>query len=125
MGLVVINPGVSATVQDEGRAGYREWGIPAGGAFDRGSAALANALLGNPPGCAVLELTLFGGVYEARAHLALALAGAPMAATIERAGSPARPLAPPQSLELVPGDRLVLGGAVVVARTYLAVKGGW
>src|SRR3954468_19623735 len=109
MSLAVINPGVFATVQDEGRAGYREWGIPAGGTFDGGSAALANALLGNPPGCAVLELTLFGGIYESRAPLALALAGAPMPAVIERGGSPARPLAPPQSLEMAPGDRLVLG----------------
>src|SRR4051794_21213979 len=108
MGLVVINPGVSATVQDEGRAGFREWGIPVGGAFDRGAAALANALLGNPPRCAVLELTLLGGVYEARFPLALALAGAPLAAAIERAGSPPRPLSPPQSLELAPGERLVL-----------------
>src|SRR5271167_477824 len=100
MGLLVINPGVSATVQDLGRTGYREWGVPIGGAFDRGSAALANALLGNSPDCAVLELTLFGGVYEARKPLALALAGAPMAASIVVAGSPPRPLAVPQSLML-------------------------
>src|SRR5699024_4336038 len=76
MGLIVIHPGVSATVQDRGRAGYREWGIPVGGAFDRRSAALANALLGNAPGCAVIELTLIGGTYEARVPLAVALAGA-------------------------------------------------
>ena len=125
MGLLVINPGVSATVQDLGRKGYREWGVPHGGAFDRGSAALANALLGNPPDCAVLELTLFGGVYEARIPLALALAGAPMAASIVAAGSPSRPLVVPQSLVLAAGERLVLAGAAVGARTYLAVKGGW
>jgi len=34
MALVVVNPGVSATVQDLGRAGYREWGIAVGGSFD-------------------------------------------------------------------------------------------
>jgi biotin-dependent carboxylase-like uncharacterized protein len=125
MGLVVINPGVSATVQDQGRVGYREWGIPPGGAFDRGSAALANALLGNPPDCAVLELTLFGGVYEARIPLALALAGAPMAAAIECAGELPRPLVVPQSFSLAPGGRLVLRGTPVGSRTYLAVRGGW
>src|SRR4051812_44829676 len=92
MGLVVVNPGVSATVQDEGRVGYREWGIPLGGAFDRGSAALANALLGNLPGCAVLEVTLFGGIYEAQVPLALALAGAPLAVSVESEGRPPRPL---------------------------------
>src|SRR5207302_3997764 len=59
--------------------------------------------------------------------LALALAGAPLAAAIEGVGSPSapRPLVLPQSLSLAPGERLVLGGAPVGARTYLAVRGGW
>jgi allophanate hydrolase subunit 2 len=125
MGLLVHNPGVSATVQDLGRVGYREWGVPPGGAFDRGSAALANALLGNPAECAVLELTLVGGVYEALTPLALALAGAPMAAAIDLPGELSRPLAVPQSFSLASGERLVLGGAPAGARTYLAVRGGW
>jgi biotin-dependent carboxylase-like uncharacterized protein len=125
MGLVVINPGLFATVQDLGRVGYRAWGIPPGGAFDRGSAALANALLGNPAGCAVVELTLLGGVYEARIPLALALAGAPMSARVDRPGASAQALRPPQSFSLTPTDRLVLGWTPVGARTYLAVKGGW
>jgi antagonist of KipI len=125
MGLVVINPGLSTTIQDLGRTGYREWGVPVGGAFDRGAAAEANALVGNPPGCAVLELTLFGGVYEARAPLALALAGARLAASIAVDGEPARSLVVPQSFSLAPGERLTLGGVAVGARAYLAVKGGW
>jgi biotin-dependent carboxylase-like uncharacterized protein len=125
MGLLVIHPGVSATVQDEGRVGYREWGVPLGGSFDRRSAALANALVGNPSRCAVLELTLFGGVYEAQSPLALALAGAPLAASIESESTPLRSLAHPQSFSMTPGERLILGGATIGARTYLAVKGGW
>jgi biotin-dependent carboxylase-like uncharacterized protein len=125
MGLVVINPGLSTTIQDLGRTGYREWGVPLGGAFDRGAAAEANALVGNPPGCAVLELTLFGGLYEARIPLALALAGAPLAASIVVDGESRRGLAVPQSFSMAPGERLALGGAAAGARAYLAVKGGW
>ena len=68
-----------------GRPGYAAWGVSAGGAFDRGSAELANALLGNSPDCAVLELTLVGGTYQAEGPLALALAGAPIEARIVRA----------------------------------------
>ena len=68
--IEVIEPGRLATIQDLGRPGYREWGVPPGGAFDRGSADLANALVGNPPSCAVLELTLKGGVYRAAGGLA-------------------------------------------------------
>ena len=82
MALAVIDPGLSSTVQDRGRAGYREWGVPFGGAFDRRSAALANALVGNSLTCALLELTLVGGSYHALGPLALALAGAPMEAKV-------------------------------------------
>ena len=33
MALVVIDPGLSTTVQDAGRPGFRQWGVPIGGAF--------------------------------------------------------------------------------------------
>jgi 5-oxoprolinase (ATP-hydrolysing) subunit C len=124
-GLAVVNPGLATTVQDEGRVGWRAWGVPVGGAFDRASAALANALVGNPSGCAVLEMTLFGGTYEATIPLALALAGAPMDARIRQGDGGERPLSAPLSFPLSPGERLVLGGATAGARAYLAVRGGW
>ena len=103
MALIVIDAGLSTTVQDGGRPGYREWGVPLGGAFDRGSADLANALLGNPPGCAVLELTLFGGSTRPTARLALALAGAPMEAKILRPNSTEYSLQLPSSFSLGKG----------------------
>src|SRR4051812_24525498 len=82
MSLMVVDSGFWTTVQDAGRAGYREWGVPAGGAFDRGAADLANALLGNQPECAVLEFTLRGGVFEALGPMAIALDGAPIEAQV-------------------------------------------
>ena len=70
MGILVIDPGLSATVQDTGRPGYREWGVPLGGYVRPRVRGLANALLGNSPDCAVLELTLTGGIYQAEGSLA-------------------------------------------------------
>ena len=125
MSLLVIDPGVSTTVQDAGRPGCRAWGVPLGGAFDRSSADLANALLGNRPDCAVLEFTLTGGNYEARAPLALALAGAPMDARILLHDGPERSLRPPLAFPLNPGERLHMGGTPIGVRTYLAALGGW
>jgi biotin-dependent carboxylase-like uncharacterized protein len=125
MGLIVIDPGLSTTVQDSGRPGYREWGVPPGGAFDRGSAELANALVGNAGHCAVLELTLIGGTYQADGPLALAMAGAPMEAKVIGADATERPVPIPSSWSLRDGERLVLGRTVEGARAYLAVKGGW
>jgi biotin-dependent carboxylase-like uncharacterized protein len=125
MALIVIDAGLSTTVQDEGRPGYREWGVPLGGAFDRASADLANALLGNPPGCAVLEFTLLGGAYQADCAMPLALAGAPMEAKVLGPNSAEHFLQLPSSFSLREGERLVLGRNLSGARTYLAVRGGW
>jgi biotin-dependent carboxylase-like uncharacterized protein len=125
MGLIVIEPGLSTTVQDAGRTGYREWGVPSGGAFDRGAAGLANALVGNDLNPAVLELTLVGGTYEAHCDLALAMAGAPMEGNAVAPDGSERVLRVPLSFALRQGERLILGRAIEGARTYLAVRGGW
>jgi biotin-dependent carboxylase-like uncharacterized protein len=125
MALRVLNPGHFTTVQDHGRLGFRAWGVPVAGAFDRGSADLANALLGNPVECATLELTLVGGMYEAFAPLAVALAGAPMSTMCLARDGRDRVLTIPSCFALAHGDRLQLGGTPVGARTYLAVRGGW
>jgi biotin-dependent carboxylase-like uncharacterized protein len=125
MSLIVIDAGLSTTVQDEGRPGYREWGVPLGGAFDRSSFELANVLLGNPPGCAVLEFTIAGGVYEANLSMAVALAGSPMEAKIVGPSSSDHSIQLPSSFSLQAGERLCLGRSLAGARTYLAVKGGW
>jgi len=125
MALVVVDPGLFTTVQDAGRLGYRQWGVPIGGAFDRRSAELANALVGNASRCAVLELTLVGGAYRALGPLALALAGAPMEAKVLGPNDEERSLQLPLSFSLQDGERLVLGRTLSGARTYLAVRGGW
>jgi antagonist of KipI len=125
LSLVVIKPGLHTTVQDHGRPGYRAWGVPVGGAFDVRSHDLANAHVGNDPEAASLELTLQGGTFEAECNLAIALAGAPMDAIVRRADGAEKAVFIPRSLALRAGDRLLLGGTPVGARTYLAVAGGW
>jgi len=125
MGLIVINPGLSTTVQDAGRPGFAACGVSVGGAFDRRAAGLANALVGNASGCAVLEMTLLGGTYKADGRLALAVAGAPIEAGIVHTDGTEHALRIPSSFTLGDGDRLIMGQTLAGARTYLAVKGGW
>lgn len=126
MALRVLQPGLFTTVQDLGRSGHRGFGVPVGGAFDLRSAGLANALVGNDPEAAVLELTLWGGSFEAEADLALGLAGAPMAAFAGLNGpTTRRRLAVPGSFTLRAGERLTFATTLTGARTYLAVAGGW
>ncbi len=125
MALVVVRPGLFTTVQDRGRVGYRRFGVPVGGAFDSGAFDLANALLGNDPGAAALELTLLGGSFRAEADLAIALAGAPLTATVEPESGEARPWSIPQAGTLRRGETLSLLGSRLGVRAYLAVRGGW
>lgn len=125
MALRIIRPGHFTTVQDRGRPGYRSWGVPEGGAFDRDAADLANALLGNDERCATLEMTLLGGHFEALVPLAIALAGAPMNAAILGPDGGRRPLTLPLCCTLGAGDQLIVAGTSSGARTYLAVAGGW
>lgn len=124
-GLVVERPGPMATIQDLGRRGFRSRGVPDGGAFDQESHGLANALVGNGPGEATIELLLFGGTFRAELPLALALAGAPMPVRVRRASGDDRHFKPPVAFGLEPGDILELGGTPIGARAYLAVRGGW
>jgi antagonist of KipI len=58
MSLKIIKAGLLDTVQDLGRNGYQHLGINPGGAMDRFSASLANALLGKELTAPVIEMHL-------------------------------------------------------------------
>ena len=64
MSVKIIQPGALTTVQDLGRFGYQESGMQPCGVMDQRSYEIANTLVGNYSGEAVLELSLFGGSYQ-------------------------------------------------------------
>ena len=57
MGMVIVNPGIYTTVQDEGRFGYEQFGVSPAGPMDRRSFHIANLLVGNDMGEACLLYT--------------------------------------------------------------------
>ena len=59
-GFEVISSGLMTTIQDLGRTGWTQIGVPVSGAADQFSAALANFLLGKDINSPVLECTLSG-----------------------------------------------------------------
>lgn len=111
--LRVVETGPLTTVQDFGRPGQAALGIGRSGACDRGSHRLANALVGNHPTLATLEVTFGGLVVESDRPLVLATAGA---------RCPGAPHLAPFTLPA--GERLALGTPATGLRTYLAVRGG-
>lgn len=107
-------------MQDGGRAGYRAFGVPLGGAYDRESLFLANALLGNEPIAPALEIALLGATFEAEADLEVAVVGAEGSAEVDGCPVPRQ-----ARLGLRRGQNLLLGPASKGARVYLAARGGF
>lgn len=122
-GLRVLAPGLHTTVQDLGRIGYQNIGVPVSGALDGCGLRLANALVGNPHGTAALEILVSGPVLEIAAHSArLALVGAGAGLAI-RDENP-KVVAAGQSVTMQRGDIVQIALGRQSACCYLAVEGG-
>jgi biotin-dependent carboxylase-like uncharacterized protein len=123
VGLRVLAPGLCTTVQDLGRIGYQQLGVPVSGALDAVSLRLANAVLGNPPGTPALEILFSGPTLEVAAARIRAAIGGP-GARLVLPGAPARAVPAWHSISLGRGTvfRVVLGEQS--ACCYLAVEGG-
>ena len=77
--LTLLSAGLHVLVVDHGRPRSRSLGVPVGGTADRFSLALGNALVGNAPDTAALEISLLGPLLQSDAPLACILYGAPFA----------------------------------------------
>ncbi len=115
----VEQPGLLTTIQDLGRPGHHNAGVPVGGAMDRFALAAGNLLVGNPPGAAGLEVTMQGPALVARRGLLVAITGADLSQ-----GRNGRPLPGWTSCFLAAGARLTFGNRRRGARAYIAVQGG-
>jgi len=108
-----------ATVQDLGRRGFRALGVPVSGALDMLSAAYANALVGNRPGEAVVEL--FGSAaFEFENDAVVAVTGAEAPVLVD--GSPAAMWRP---IYVRAGSRLEVEPPRRGSIVYIAVSGGF
>ncbi len=119
-GLKVLSPGLHTTVQDLGRIGYQDIGVPVSGALDGFSLRLANALVWNPPGMAVLEILVSGPTLEITAEVVrVALVGPGASLVIG-----GEVMAAGQSVTLSRGEVLQIVVDRQSACCYLAVEGG-
>ena len=121
--LLVRHSGIHTTVQDRGRIGFQDVGVPVSGPLDVVSLALANALVGNEPGAPALEMLLQGPTLEVACDaVRVALVGSDVA--LEVGGPNARKVPPGSSARLQRGETLAVARLGVSACAYLAVEGG-
>jgi KipI family sensor histidine kinase inhibitor len=115
----VVAPGLRAVVQDAGRRGVAGSGVPDAAPADPVSWALANALAGNAPGAATLEVTGGGTRLRALGPCHVAVVGAAPSVRVDGAE-----VAPGQLVPLAAGQVLEVATVRRGLRTYVGVAGG-
>jgi biotin-dependent carboxylase-like uncharacterized protein len=120
MRVEVIEPGLSTTIQDLGRNGFYNVGIPPSGALDQMSARIANLLVGAPHHAAVLEATYLGPKLGFSGPATVAVTGA--SAQVFRNGEEVPAW---EAVRFDEGDVLSFGFVQGGARLYIAVSGGF
>jgi biotin-dependent carboxylase-like uncharacterized protein len=119
MAIEIVAPGLGVTVQDQGRLGHYDVGIPPSGALDLFSALAANLLVGNDEHAAVLEAAYMGPQLRFTVPAVVAVTGARMSVTVN--GEP-RPQW--ESFDVAADDLLGFGFLEAGARIYIGVAGG-
>ncbi|MEL0456694.1 biotin-dependent carboxyltransferase family protein [Flavobacteriaceae bacterium SZ-1-7] len=116
----VLNPGLYSTVQDMGRFGYQEYGVPYSGVMDRYAAKIVNALLSNDENAAVIEMTMKGATLQFECDAFICISGALMNPKLNDL-----PVKNNKIIAVKSGDILSFGKLELGFRCYLGVSGGF
>jgi antagonist of KipI len=117
--IEVINGGLFTTVQDKGRYGYQQYGMPVAGAMDEFSLRIANILVGNDEYEAAFEMTMNGPELLFNVDTAIAITGADMTPRINGNIAPMW-----RAINICKGDMLTFETAKSGIRGYIAFVGG-
>jgi len=118
--LTIQKTGLHTNIQDTGRIGYQEFGVPSGGVMDRTAAATANWLVGNPATTPLIEITLMGPSIRIQGSAQIALTGANLSPQLNKGTIPMY-----ETLTINKEATLSFGKAINGCRTYLAIGGDW
>ncbi|MGD9628349.1 MAG: biotin-dependent carboxyltransferase family protein [Pyrinomonadaceae bacterium] len=119
MSLVIERPGILSTIQDGGRMGFFSLGINPNGAMDRTAMRLANTLVGNDAGEAVIEMHFPAPKIVFEQPCSFSIAGADFGACLND-----QPMANWSSNPARTGDVLCFHEPRYGTRAYLALAGG-
>jgi len=116
----VLEPGILTTIQDLGRYGFSQFGVPPSGALDTFSLRVSNLLVGNEEEEACLEITLMGLRIRALKEVVIAITGGDLSPKLNG-----------ESLErwrthlLVQDDVITFKKVNAGCRAYLSAAGGF
>ena len=117
--IEVLDAGLLTTVQDLGRFGCQQYGVPVSGAMDVWALRAANRLVGNDDGAAALEITLAGPALRFDGPGVIAVTGGDLGARLN-----GRPMPTWQSVGVTAGAELTFSAVLDGMRAYLGVAGG-
>ena len=117
--LEILELASGAAIQDAGRPGYRRYGVTGGGAMDAYALAEGQALLGNSPDAAALEMYALGGSFRCTGNLRIAASGGEMELWVNGAAARWR-----MTIDLADGDMLRIGRSKQGVLGYLHLQGG-
>lgn len=120
MSITILKPGLQTTIQSRPRIGLRHLGVPASGAADPLSLALANRLVGNAWDAPALEATLLGPTLRFDVSCAFAITGAHASVSLNGDS-----VAYHETCFAEAGDELATGATETGTRLYVAIAGGF
>jgi allophanate hydrolase subunit 2 len=123
--IKIERQGLFDTIQDEGRKGFRAFGVPTGGWFDPYHAQLANALLNNDLNATCVEMTQTSSLFRVTKSIRIAIVGPGAVIDIRTTRNHVRVYRDSVSMNLEEGDSVQVRHEGQGLRSYLAVVGGW
>lgn len=123
--IKVHSPGLFTTLQDGGRFGYEDLGVPPSGPMDSIAQRVANLLVGNAANAAALEMTAQGGSFEVVGGECTVCVGGRVPLRVDAPGAAPRALECWRTHRLAAGSVLSVGDVALGMRAYLAVAGGF
>lgn len=118
--IEVLKSGLYSSIQDGGRFGYRDIGVPVSGAMDLQAFELANTLLNNDLNASVLEMTMIGAKLKFHTSIQIVITGADMSPKINSVS-----IKNNKVFQVNKDDILDFGQLKSGLRCYLAIKGGF
>ena len=119
MSITVLNPGLLTTVQDMGRVGYQQFGVSVSGVMDPRATSIANILVGNEEGEAVLECTMLGPQFRFDMANCIAITGGDLGPTLD-----GKPIPNYAAVSVQAGQVLRFTGPKTGCRCFIAFAGG-